>query len=288
MIFASLLLATAMQSASPGIYEPAPIMIPGRDDVPEKASGVGPTKSAVLDACLKQANDDPAAATKTALDWIGRGGDWSARQCLGFAYAQGGDFAAATGVFARAASEADVARDPGAASVWALAGNAALANDEARTATQYFDAALARATLIGLALGEVHLDRARARVATGDLAGAASDLERARTDAAADPLTWLLSATLARRQADLSAAATYIAEAARLAPTDPAVMLEAGNVAVLSGQESAARANWQSVVAAAPQSPEADSARANLSQLTAADGSTPAPASESPPTPQSR
>jgi tetratricopeptide (TPR) repeat protein len=286
MIFASLLLAIAMQSASPGIYEPAPIMIPGRDDVPEKTSNAGTTSSALLAACLKQANDDPAAATKTALDWIGRGGDWSARQCLGFAYAQGGDYATATGVFARAASEADVARDPGAASVWALAGNAALANGDARTAIQYFDAALARAALTGLALGEVHIDRARARVVTGDLAGASSDLERARGDATADPLTWLLSATLARRQENLSEAATYIAEAARLAPTDPAVMLEAGNIAVLSGQEAAARANWQSVVAAAPQSAEADSARANLSQLAAADGS--APASERPPSPQSR
>lgn len=288
MILASLSLATAMQSTSPGIYEPAPIMIPGRDDVPGKASDAGGTKSAVLEACLKQANEDPAAATKTALEWIGRGGDWSARQCLGFAYAQGGDFAAATGVFARAASEADVARDPGAASVWALAGNAALANGDARTATQYFDAALARATLTGLPLGEVHIDRARARVAVGDLAGAGTDLERARTDAAADPLTWLLSATLARRQEDLSAASTYIAEAVRLAPTDPAVMLEAGNIAILSGRETAARANWQSVVAAAPQSSEADSARANLSSLAATAGSAPTPAPESPPTPQSR
>lgn len=274
MILASLLLATAMQSTSPGIYEPAPIIIPGRDDIARKAAPKPASEGdAVLNACLKQANDDPAAGAGQALDWISRGGDWRARQCLGYAYAQRGDFAAATSVFARAASEADVARDVGAASIWALAGNAALADGDSVTATRHFDAALARATLTELALGEVHLDRARARVATGDLAGANADLESARVLAAADPLTWLLSATLARRQDDLVAASTYIAETARLAPIDPAVMLEAGNIAILSGQEAAARANWQSVVAAAPQSAEADSARDNLSRLTAADAS---------------
>ncbi len=272
MILASLLLAAAMQSTSPGIYEPAPIMIPGRDDAAPKAAPKatpqpGAAGDAALDACLKQASEDPDAGASQALDWIGRGGDWRARQCLGFAYAQRGDFAAATGVFARAASEADVARDPGAASIWALAGNAALAAGDARAASLDFDAALARATLTGLPLGEVHLDRARARVATGDMAGAGADLERARSDAAADPLTWLLSATLARRQDDLAAAAKYIAEAARLAPTDPAVMLEAGNIAIVSGRETAARTNWEAVLAAAPDSVEAKSARDNLSRL---------------------
>lgn len=268
MIVASFLFAAAMQSTSPGIYEPAPIMIPGRDDVaPKAAAKAGSDSQAVLETCLKTARDDPAAGSRSALDWIGRGGNWRARQCLGYAYAEGGDYAAARDVFARAASEADVARDPGAASLWALAGNAALASGDARAASLHFDAALARAALAGRALGEVHIDRARARVATGDLIGAGTDLDRARSEAAADPLTWLLSATLARRQEDLTAATNYIAEAARLAPTDPAVMLEAGNIAILSGQEAAAQTNWQAVLAVAPESIEATSARDNLSRL---------------------
>ncbi len=265
MILAALAL---LQSVTPGMYESAPPVIPGRDSPAPAATAAGaPTNDRALDACMATALDDASDGQSAAIAWIAKGGDWRARQCLGFALSQSGDYAAAQQAFARGAGEAQTSDASAAATLWVLAGNAALAGGDAAAASRRFDTALAGGGLSGLQLGEAYLDRARARVAGDDVAGAAADLERARRDAAADPLTWLLSATLARRGGDLDRAASYLAEAARRAPTDPAVMLEAGNIAVLRGDDPGAQRNWQAVLTAAPEGPEAASARANLAQL---------------------
>ncbi|HSG55035.1 MAG TPA: hypothetical protein VLA45_06230, partial [Paracoccaceae bacterium] len=115
--------------------------------------------------------------------------------------------------------------------------------------------------------GSISADRARALVAMGqDLAGAQA-LAQARELATQDPAVWLLSATLARRMEDLASARGWIAIAAALDPANPAVGLEAGVIAVLGGSDEAARQSWQSVIDLAPQSPQADTARTYLAQL---------------------
>lgn len=76
--------------------------------------------------------------------------------------------------------------------------------------------------------GEAHLDRARALVATGDTKGARDDLDAATRDAAADPLAWLLSATLARRMNDLPRARADIAEALKRSADDAQVQARGG------------------------------------------------------------
>jgi Flp pilus assembly protein TadD len=78
---------------------------------------------------------------------------------------------------------------------------------------------------------------------------------------------WLLSATLSRRLGDLTVAQAQIETAATLDGNDPAIALEAGVIAELAGNEDAARKSWQSVVAVAPSSPEATSAKAYLAQI---------------------
>ena len=98
-----------------------------------------------------------------------------------------------------------------------------------------------------------------------EAAGAA--LEQARADAPQNPEGWLLSATLARRQDDLSGAASFIAVAAALAPDDPRIALEAGTIAILANDEEAARRNWQRVRNLAPDSAEATVAAGYLAQL---------------------
>ncbi|NCP11633.1 MAG: hypothetical protein GW859_06715 [Sphingomonadales bacterium] len=268
--------ALALQSVTPGVYTPAPIELPPRD----RAADARAKAVAEFDACIDRAGADAADGERAALDWLSRGGGWAARQCLGFAYGQAGNYAAAADAFSRAADDAAKDRADSAAALWVQAGNAALAAGAAPRAARYFDAALAHGSLSGLPLGEAHLDRARARAANGDMAGAGEDLARARIEAAGDPLVWLLSATLARRQGDLAAAASYIAETARLSPTDPATLLEAGNIAILSGQDETARRNWEAVVAAAPDSAEAASARENLGRLGAV-AADPAPGDQS-------
>ena len=110
-------------------------------------------------------------------------------------------------------------------------------------------------------------DKARAEVALGRNDDAAKALDQARTLAPTDAGVFLLSATLARRMHDLTAAQSHIETAARLNPRDPAIGLEAGVIAVLSGHDLAARKSWNSVIAIAPSSSEADQARQYIAQL---------------------
>ena len=150
-----------------------------------------------------------------------------------------------------------------------MAGNAALVTGDLASALDLLD--IARADAIAASAGGMQgliaLDRARALVGLEQLEAAEAALAEARTLQPEDAETRLLSATLLRRMDRLAQAQEQIEEAARLAPLDPAVGLEAGVIAILSGREEAARASWLSVTSTAPESPEADTARAYLDQL---------------------
>lgn len=220
-----------------------------------------------LEECLDLATDDPVAGEAAAAKWRAEGGGFLARQCLGMAYSNQGKWAAAGTAFEEAAREAETVRDSHAANYWSQAGNAWLAAGDADRARTALDAAIASGSLLGLALGETHLDRARARVAGGDTSGARADLDRALAHAGDDPLAWLLSATLARRMGELPRAGKDIAEALRRAPDDASVQLEAGNIAALGRDEARARAAWARAIEVAPGSPQAEAARAALAQF---------------------
>ena len=81
------------------------------------------------------------------------------------------------------------------------------------------------------------------------------------------PLTWLLSATLARRLGKLDEAQGFIEIAAALAPDYPETALEAGVIAMLQGREDAAKASWESAVELDDGGLTADIARGYLAQL---------------------
>ena len=157
-------------------------------------------QQARFERCADLATGDGVAGQAEATKWALSGaGGFLSRQCLGLAYATQGKYAAAAGAFEDAARVAQTAKDKRAANYWAQAGNAWLAAGDPAKARASIDAALAGGALTGLALGEAHLDRARASVAAGDTAGARADIDKALVEAADDPLAWLLSATLARR-----------------------------------------------------------------------------------------
>jgi Flp pilus assembly protein TadD len=220
--------------------------------------------------CVALATRSPAEGASEADRWRLVGGGYLARQCLGIAYANQQRWLPAATAFEQAAREAEVAKDGRAAGFWAQTGNALLAGGEAAKARAALNAAVALNVLTGLELGEVHLDRARALVAAGDTAGARADLDKATTLAAADPLAWLLSATLARRTGDLPRAEKDIAKALALSADDAQVRLEAGNIAARKGDEATARAQWNAAIVNAPESDAAKSARAALAQFAAA------------------
>ena len=220
-----------------------------------------------FDACAMLADADPARAIDEASTWRLAGGGILARQCEGLAYVTQKRWVPATAAFEAAAREAEVKSDGRAAVRWVQACNSALAGNDAAKAALYFDGALARGQLTGEALGEAHLDRARARAALADLKGARIDLDQAVKLVPADPLGWLLSATLARKMNDLPRAQADIEQAAQRSPDDASVALEAGNIAILSGSPSAARLAWEAAIKNAPDSPAAKSAAESLARL---------------------
>lgn len=219
--------------------------------------------------CMDLATKDPAAGIEEGSRWRLSGGGVLARQCLGVSYANANQLNAAATEFEAAARAAELAKDSRAAAYWAQAGNAWLAAQDATKARAALDAALAAGSLTGLELGEVYLDHARAQVASKELEAARGDLDLAMETASADPLAWLLSATLARRMDDLPRARKDIAEALRRSGDDASVQLEAGNIAALDGDEAGAKTAWKRAVAIAPDAPAGRSARTALAQFTA-------------------
>lgn len=280
-ISAALMLLSAIQASAPAtgpIGPAAPAtpasLPPAQSATPGEATPAYVTPladEARFEACMDLATDDPASGVVAANEWMIAGGGYFARHCLGFAYAKDGRWGAAADSFVTAARDAERARDTRAANLWTQAGNAALAAGEAEAALTYFDAAMAQGIKAGLLLGELHLDRARALVATGQTDEAEAAFAEAHKLVPEDPLAWLLSATLARRLGKLERAQADIDIAAKLAPRDPEVALEAGNIAASAGQYDTARRNWTQAIDIRPDGPVAKTARGHLAQLDAAE-----------------
>ena len=205
-------------------------------------------------ACLLLAEKEPTHAIDEATAWQIAGGGVLAKQCLGMALAGQFRWGPASLAFEQAAREAERNRDARAARLWVQAGNAALAGGEAAKARAALDTAIISGNLTGPERGEAHLDRARVLVALRQTRDARADLNEAVKLVPQDPLAWLLSATLARREGDLARAGTDIVEAVRLAPDDARVAMEAGNIAALQGNSGAARVAWEGAVKLAPES----------------------------------
>lgn len=218
-------------------------------------------------SCLDLAASDPRAALNMAERYRLSGGGAGASECKGLAYTRTSDWRAAAAAFEQAAHEAAAAKAPRVTRYWAQAGNAWLAAGDPVKAHAALDAALAPGTLTGQDKGEALLDRARALVAAGELPAARTDLDAAIGVVPADPLAWLLSATLARRMGDMARARTDIARALDLSADDASVQLEAGNIAATDGDADRARAAWRQAVRLAPGSPMAASAGDALAQF---------------------
>ncbi|MCI4590766.1 hypothetical protein MOK15_11755 [Sphingobium sp. BYY-5] len=255
--------AAVAATTAPAAAASVPAREDGRIPVPEKFA-------APFQACLDQAMASPDAGVAFAQKWRIEGGSFYARHCMGFAYARAERWTPAIVAFEQAAEEAERGGEMAqGARLWAQAGNAALAGGDAAKARTDFDAALARGLPDGFEKGEVHLDRARALVALGDMAAARDSLDVALTQAPRDPLGWLLSATLARRSGEMSLAQAHIARAVQLSPDDASVALEEGNVAILTNHEDVARSAWQRAVRLSPDSPAGKAAADNLTRLPA-------------------
>lgn len=236
-----------------------------------------------LAVCMQQAGKDPQTGIVTASGWLGTatgGARAYPQQCLGFADTLLERWQPAEQAFLAGRELADPADHALRARLAAMAGNAALADGRNDAALADFDLAVADAgEAADPALGGgVQTDRSRALVALGKLDEASAALETARRDSPQNADTWLLSATLARRQGDLAAAQARIETAVGLDPKNPDIGLEAGVIAALGNRDEAARKSFQSVIDTAAGSPEADAAKDYLDQL----GPAPAAPAEQP------
>jgi tetratricopeptide (TPR) repeat protein len=225
--------------------------------------------------CTFLVKKDAQQAISTASDWRMKGGGSLARQCLGLAYVELGRWAPAATAFEQAARDAETKQDNRRADFWVQAGNAWLAAEEGAKAIAAFDAALATTNLTPELRGEVHLDRARANVALGNLAPARADIDKGLELVAKDPFAWYLSAALAIREGNMARAASDIAKSVELAPDDPDVLLQAGTVAGTTGDVASAKNYYARAVRLAPNS---EAGRAAQAALTAA--AQPAPPEE--------
>lgn len=227
-------------------------------------------------ACAALARGDPARAIAEANAWRLVGGGIAARQCLGLAYVTDERWLSAATVFEQAARDAQNSNNSRTATLWSQAGNAALAGGDPGRARSDSDSALATGTLPDVMRGEVELDRGRADVALNDPAAARTDLNHALEHVPDDPMAWLLSATLARRQGEVDRATADIAEAVKRAPDDPDVALEEGNVQAVAGDLAAARLAWERAVRTGANLPSGKSAATALQANADIDADAPA------------
>lgn len=274
MPFAALLLPLLLaQSAMDGMPQGVAAM---RESSTQRRTGTPLAETfeapSRLHACLSTAAQDPDAALDTANAWLreARGSQQAEpRMCLGWAYSTQQRWDDATRDFLAGRDIAATSDHLLRARLGAMAGNSVLAAGAADRALPLLDIAHTDAKVVEdthLA-GDIAIDRARALVALKRDGDAVIALSEARTASPDNAYGWLLSATLSRRLNQLPLAQSQIETAAQLTPGDPETGLEAGVIAVLSGRATAAAKSWQSVIAAAPNSPSADTARTYLAQL---------------------
>ena len=243
-------------------------------------------------SCVELIRTEPQRAVDTAGAWQRSGGGFLARQCLGLAYVQLEMWASAATAFEQAAQEAG--QDARRADLLVQAGNAWLAVEEAGNAIRTFDAALASERLTDGMRGEIHLDRARARVALDEPAAARADVDRALELVPLDAFAWYMSAALARRESNLERARADVARAMQIAPNDPDIMLLAGTLAGLAGNMAEAERLYRRVAEIAPATAAGRAAAASLATLREVEvPAAPAPPAAAPPAappppPQSR
>lgn len=268
----SILVPLLLQVGPGGGLPQAPLQIPrkGRETIaqPQKNSAVakGPLKE-----CLQLATSHPADAMDMAEAWLAKAKTAQdragSRQCHALALTHIGEWTQAAPLFLAAREDTGPLGER--ARLAALAGNASLAAQDPAGALAAFELARSDAAQggDGKLRAAIAVDSARALVALNRMPEAANALTDARAFDPGSAEAWLLSATLSRRQGDLSAAQDQIERAAALSPVDPEIGLEAGVIAMLLGRPEAARKSWQSVISAAPGSDVAKTAQGYLDQL---------------------
>jgi tetratricopeptide (TPR) repeat protein len=214
-------------------------------------------------ACMERARTAPAEGLALADAWLGQSDSMPGRHCRATALSGLGrteEAAAALDALGRGLE----AREPTLAAE--LYRQAALVEFEAGrldAAEQLQD----RGLKLAPESVELLIDRALLLGAREDYAKSLKSLERARELAPARGEVLVLMAAAHRLLGRPELAQESLGAALAVEPDNPGALLERGILRRLGGDKEGARADWERVRALAPESPEAETAAANLNLL---------------------
>ena len=211
-------------------------------------------------ACLAIAEEDPAEAYRSGLEWFKAGGGLPARHCVAVALVGLGDHEAAATRFETLAGEVTVDRVELRAAMLGHAGQAWLLAGRPVRASQVQDAAISLKPDDPVLL----VDRAVSLITSKRYPAALADLDKALALAPDFADAYLYRASAKRYSGDIGGAWVDISDALTLAPGLPAALLERGILSQLDGDLEGARGDWLAVIEAAPESSEANAARARI------------------------
>jgi len=212
--------------------------------------------------CMDLVRENPEKAFSKAIAWRDLGGGEAAEHCTATAliglgiYEHGArrlEILAET-IMADAQMKAGILSQ--ASQAWLLAGDAARAEAVATTA-------------LNLTPGDpaLFVDRAQAKAARQDYAGAVGDLDRALSLDATSADAFVFRGSANRILGEFDAARADIGRALAIDPRHLDALFERGILKRLGGDTAGARSDWLSVLSIDPLSAAAEGARANLEKM---------------------
>jgi tetratricopeptide (TPR) repeat protein len=213
-------------------------------------------------SCLLRIRDDPALAIKLAEDWRAQGGGAPAQHCVALALLAAGNH---QGAAVRLEALADVLTEDRSdlrPDVLAQAAQAWVFARQPERAIKALDAAIA----LKPKDTDLVVDRAVMHAGAGRLVEAERDLDRALSMEAERDDALALRATVRRKAGRMDDARKDADRAVQLNPKNADAWLERGVIRHAKGDKAGAEADWRQATEAAPDSPAAKAAAANLNQ----------------------
>lgn len=227
------------------------------------AAAVSSSANFSYDTCLKLADRRPEEAFASAMEAKEAGAGIPAEHCAAVALVSLKQYAVAGKLLDELARRPSVESNELRATLLGQAGNAWILAGQPELAIASFTAALA------LLPGEANflIDRARASATLQKWAQAEADLTSALTSEPGSVEALVLRAGARRAQNNLKGAIGDVTQALLLEPNNVEALVERGLISLRQGNKGEARKDFAAVLAAAPASDAAESARKAIEKI---------------------
>jgi tetratricopeptide (TPR) repeat protein len=213
--------------------------------------------------CVALTENKPQDAFERARTWRDSNGGLPAQHCMALAILALGHPVEAAVQLDAVARKTEAGSLAQRAELLDQAGNTWLLAKQPRQAEDAFSEALK----LSPQDATLWMDRARARALLMDWAGAEADLSAALAFDKTDPEIYVLRSSARRSLGKRLEADADVQAALALNPDFPDALVERGAMKLAGGDRNGARADWIRVLAKAPQSSAAESARARIEAL---------------------